>query len=56
MNRIDRVTELILIASQLAADTPRFQVVRGPGDGDRSTHNFMTRVRGGSPGLVRGGF
>jgi D-alanyl-D-alanine dipeptidase len=41
----DRPNRLLETARSIAAAQPDFQVVRGPGDGDRATHAFMRQLR-----------
>lgn len=41
----DRPAKLIELAQALAAENPAFQVVLGPGAGDRATGEFMRKLR-----------
>jgi len=41
----DRPARLLTIARAIAEGIPDFQIVRGPGDGDRATHAFMRDLR-----------
>jgi hypothetical protein len=41
----DRPEQLLELARSIAAATPDFQAVRGPGDGDLATHAFMRELR-----------
>ncbi len=42
---VDQTATLIAVASRIAAGTPGFQEVRGPGAGDQSTQAFMRQLR-----------
>ena len=41
----DRATTLLALAREIASASSDFQAVRGPGVGDRATHEFMRRLR-----------
>lgn len=42
---IDKAASLLAIAQAIAAESPEFQTVKGPGAGDRATHAFMHQLR-----------
>lgn len=41
----DRPTLLLRLAREIAGAQPDFHAVRGPGEGDRATNDFMKRLR-----------
>lgn len=42
---MDKTSELIKIARDIAADTPEFHIIKGPGRGDHATRDFMAILR-----------
>jgi hypothetical protein len=41
----DRPAQLLVLAREIASETPDFQLVRGPGAGDVANHEFMRQLR-----------
>jgi hypothetical protein len=52
----DRATQLLEIARAIAGAQPDFQIVRGPGVGDRATHAFMRELRSRATTLFKKDF
>lgn len=42
---VDRPTKLLSLAREIASANPAFQAVRGPGEGDHATRDFMRSLR-----------
>ncbi|MCK9390881.1 MAG: hypothetical protein M0Q01_04870 [Syntrophales bacterium] len=45
MEILDKPSELIKIARDIASDTPEFHTIKGPGKGDHATRDFMITLR-----------
>jgi hypothetical protein len=42
---MDKTSELLKIARDIATDTPEFHTIKGPGKGDHATKDFMLTLR-----------